>query len=369
MPYSAVDALEDAYRATKGLLWPFKWRRWLALAVVFFFASGAAGFDPGANVGVVDLPTPPAGPGLEPGPGTGFVFDPLVVVALVAGAVVLAAVFAIVGAVMEFVFVRAVVTREVRLREDARTNVGKGLSLFGFRLLIGLLALAAVLFLAALVLGTGLVGLVVVALLSPVLAAGFVSLYLLHRFTVDFIVPVMLVEDVGVVAGWRRFGAELRAETTEDAVYALVRLAFGVAASLVVGVGFVLVALVVGVPFAAVWAVLALLGAPASQPPPCWRSPPPPMSSSSAPWASSRSRRLSRRTSDTSRCSFSATSHPGSTCWRRSGSRSTWPTETGTDPVQGGTSDGGGTGGAGSPDAPGDGEDVEEWPPSGARRR
>lgn len=362
MPYSAVDALEDAYRATKGLLWPFEWRRWLALAVVVFFASGATGFDPGANVGVVDLPTLPAGPG--PGPGTGFVFDLPVVVALVAGAVVLAAVFAIVGAVMEFVFVRAVATREVRLREDARTNVGKGLSLFGFRLLIGLVALAGVLFLAALVLGTGLVGLVVVALLSPVLAAGFVSLYLLHRFTVDFVVPVMLVEDVGVVAGWRRFGAELRTETAEYAVYALVRLALGVAASLVVGVGFALVALVVGVPFAAVWAVLALLG--------------------------------STGVATTVLLAVAATTYvfvvgavgivavqtPVSTYLRYyplfvlgdvsprfdllGAVRQSFDVADGDGDGPGAgeaTSDGGGAGGAGSPDAPGDGEDVEEWPP------
>ena len=261
MPYSAADAVEDAYDATRDLLFPFELRRWLALAVVVFFVSGATGFEANANLGLVDLPTPP-GPAPGPGPAMpGYAADLPVVVAVAAVVVLLALALAFVGAVMEFVFVRSLATREVRVREYFGANTSKGLSLFLFRFLLGLVVLAGVVFLAVLVVGAGLAGFLLVALLSPVVLLGFAALYLLHRFTVDFVVPIMLVDDVGVVEGWRRLVPELRAETAEYAVYAVLRLALGFAASVVAGVGFGLVALAVGIPFAVVAAVLAFLEA------------------------------------------------------------------------------------------------------------
>jgi hypothetical protein len=243
---------------------PFELRRWLALGVVVFFVSGATGFDPSANVGMVDVPTPP---GPSPGPGgpgyvvdlpAGFALASVTFLVLAAGAVLLALVLALVDAVLEFVFVRAAASREVRAREYFDENTRKGLSVFLFRRFVGLVALAGVIFLAAFVFVAGLAGLVVVALLPPFVVLALLALYLLHRFTVDSVVPIMLVDDVGVVEG-RLFVPEIRDETGEYAVYVLVRIGLGFTASVVAGVGFALVGLVVGVPFAAVGGVLLLL--------------------------------------------------------------------------------------------------------------
>ncbi|MUV86353.1 hypothetical protein GJ631_07145 [Natronomonas sp. CBA1123] len=245
MAYSAVDDIEDAYRATKGLLLPFELRRWLRLAVVVFFVSGLSGVT--LNTGSVsNLPAPP-GPGVS-GPS---IFDSLPAVLAIAGVVLLVALaFTLVGSLMEFVFVRIVERRDVRIRGPFGENSRNGVSLFLFRLLVGVVLLATVLFLAALVWGLGVAGAVIAVLLSPVIVVGVIGLYLLHRFTVDFVVPVMLVDDVGVVGGWQTFAPELRENAAEYGVYALVRIGLGIAFGVVVGIGFVAVGVLVGIPFA-----------------------------------------------------------------------------------------------------------------------
>lgn len=257
MAYSAVDAVESAYGATKSLLLPFELRRWLVLGVVVFFASGATGFNINANSGAVDVPTPGPGPGPGPGmPQPGLVFDTPVIVAGIAIALLLLVVFTFIGAVMEFVFVRIATTRDVRIRGPFGANTSKGVSLFVFRLLLAFVVLATALFLFALVFGIGVAGLVVALLLSPVVLLGLLALYLVHRFTIDFVVPVMLAEDTGLVEGWRAFVPELRENPGEYATYALVRFALGVAAGIVSGIGTALVAIVVGIPFAVIGLVL-----------------------------------------------------------------------------------------------------------------
>lgn len=245
MTYSAVDDVAEAYRATRALLLPFDLRRWLVLAVVVFFVSGSTSLDPHTNVGFLDVPGQPL-----PGPEPALLDLGVPALVLLAGLfLVVGVVVAFVAAVMEFVFVRVAQRLDVAVRPYFRPNLSNGLSLLLLRLLIGLTVLASVLF-GVLLAGTGGVAfLLVVALLSPVIVLGVLLLYLVHRFTVDFVVPIMLVADVGIVDGWRRLLREFRSSPREYAVYTLVRMGLGLAAAIVAGVGFSMVAIVVGIPF------------------------------------------------------------------------------------------------------------------------
>lgn len=263
MAYSALDNLEPAYDAAKSLLLPFELRRWFVLAVVVYFVSGVTGFDINANAGVVDVPVTSPAPG--GGAGTGGGFGPagltadfgIVGLLVIAAAVLLVGLlFALVGAIMEFVFVRIAERRDVRIRGYFGENTANGGALFVFRLFLGLIAFAVVLFIVALVIGTGVAGILIVFLLSPFLFLGFVGIYLLNRFTVDFVVPIMLSANAGILDGWQLLAAEIRAQTGEYAAYALVRIGLGIAASAVVGVGLVLVGVVIGIPFAIVAALV-----------------------------------------------------------------------------------------------------------------
>lgn len=268
MSYAAVEAIEEAFGATRSLLLPFRLKRWLVLAVVVFFVSGTTGLDLNTNVGSVDLPVDPAPPpgvdrpvppGAEPivGPVADVGFE--VVLLLGAVALVVVILMALIAAIMEFVFVRIAQHRDVRIRGYFGPNTGKGLSLFVLRALIALVVLATVLFVLAAALVGGIAVLGILLLFSPFIAVGLVAIYVFHRFTVDFVVPVALVDDVGIFGAWRRFVPELRAALEEYAVYALVRFGLGIVAAVVTFIGIAAIGIVVAIPFLLVLAVLFAL--------------------------------------------------------------------------------------------------------------
>lgn len=266
MSWYAVGSLDDAVGATRSFLLPFDLGRWLRLAVVVFFLGGAGGGGGGvsnaANVGGGGtVPGGGFGPGFGPGgfgpgggpDGFGPGFDPgnplaalpveallsnlSLVFAVVGVLVLLGLLFSLVGAVMEFVFVDALRTDRVRVRGPFRRRFGKGLRLFGFRVALGALVLAPIVAAGALALlgagesapGVGLLALL--ALASGVVAVPVVPVLAL---TTAFVVPVMLVDDVGVLAGWRRFWPTLRAEWVQFLVFFVVRVLLGIGAGIAV---------------------------------------------------------------------------------------------------------------------------------------
>lgn len=270
MSWYAVAALDDAFEATKALLAPVDARQWLALAVVVFFlgnggasgssatAGGSAGTSADAPITAFGTDAPLAVAEVLP-----------VVLAAVAVAVVVGLLYALVGSVMEFVFVESLRRRRVRVRQYADQHLERALRLFGFRVALGLtVAVPAVgLALATVSFADGeprlSVGLLAVAV--PLVVLLGLAVALVDGFTTDFVVPVMILKNVGVLAGWRRFWPALTGQWRQFGVYVLVRLgllaAVGALAAVVGGVvGAVLVAPLVVVGAVAVPA----LGGPAA---------------------------------------------------------------------------------------------------------
>ena len=272
MTWHAVEGVEDALVATRRLLLPFSLRRWLVLAVAVFFVSGsstvpAVNIGPfgasgsvstgvsaqnafgvaGVTAGGVPM-TPPGG------------LELAVALAVVGTVLVLAAVVAYVSSVMEFVFVEITSRQEVRVRGFFGESLGRGLSLFAFRLIVGLVVAATVALLIVFTVFTGGVFLIILVLMSPAFILFAIALWLVMRFTVDFVVPVMLSEDIGIVDGWRVFSSELRAEWKQYGIYAIVRFLLGILSTFVVGVGVLTLVLLLGIPFGIVALVGFLVG-------------------------------------------------------------------------------------------------------------
>lgn len=138
MAWHAIESLDDALTATRELLLPFSIRRWLSLALVAFFVSGATALEPNASVpfgdggtGTPPEPIPPGpGPGLFGGQLTPSQLQLLVAVAALALAVGLA--LAYVSAVMEFVFVEIARDRDVRNRAGSVGTRATGSRCFCF---------------------------------------------------------------------------------------------------------------------------------------------------------------------------------------------------------------------------------------------
>ncbi|MFB6139075.1 MAG: hypothetical protein ABEJ26_01410 [Halosimplex sp.] len=256
MALAAVDALDDAYRATDAFLRPVDRGRWLRLALIGLFVGPPAANASGLQWSVPADETPaPGGPVDVPAE----VWVAVAAAVVVAVALVLALLF--VGSVMEYVLVESLREESVAIRAYWRRYVRRGASLFVFRLVVGLAVLAAVALLAALVfapvaVGIGAASVVFFAVvLIPVFLALALVVGVVSSFTTAFVVPVTVCEDCGVLAGWRRFWPTLTAEWREFLAYAVLAFLLGVVGSAAVAVVTALLAVVLAIPAAVLGAL------------------------------------------------------------------------------------------------------------------
>lgn len=281
MSWNAVDALSDARTATESLLLPFDARTWAKLALVVFFVGTGTNASVTTN-GSGSASSGTGGSGAPFGPEFDFgTFSPNEVLSALGGvsalqiavgiALLVALLFVLhsfLAAVFEFVFVVGVADRDVRIRGPLRSHLGDGARLFAFRLILGLAAFSVFAVpIAAVLLGAVSVGPELFLVAIPVLLGGVVVALLVALvlgLTRDFVVPAMLVDDCGVLAGWRRVLPTMRAEWEEFALYVVVRFGLGILVGAVMAVALALVALVVAVPFVLVGGVVFLAFSPLS---------------------------------------------------------------------------------------------------------
>ena len=245
----AIDDLDDAMAATRALLSPIRWRPWLTLAFVVFFVGGVGGAP--------SVPNVPSGGDADPGAVPTPEIGPELVVLLAAAVLALSAVavvFGLVGAIMEFVLVESLREAAVAVRRHWAAHWRRGLRLFGFRLGLGVFGLAAVLVLAAVVVLPGVAGeptLSIASLLAvlPVAVVLFLGLGLVGGFTTVFVVPIMIVEDCGVLAGWRRLWPTLRRQWRQFLAYAVAGLVLSIAGGILVGLGTLIATVALLIPF------------------------------------------------------------------------------------------------------------------------
>jgi hypothetical protein len=260
----AFDAIDDAFSATRSFLWPFEIGRWARLALVVFFLGGAGG---GFNPSGFNVPSStgggPGGPG-DPTIGAPSIGAPeLAIIAAVAG-VILAIVllFMLVGSIMEFVFVESLRREEVHVRQYWGERWGQGLRLLAFRVVLGVLtpgvfAGLLVAALAPLIFDSG--GLSIPLVVFAVLVGIVVALAsgIINGFTTVFVVPVMIAEEIGVLAAWRRFWGTLTGQWTQYGAYLVMGFILQIAAGLLAGIGTLLIAVGLAIPFG----IVALVGA------------------------------------------------------------------------------------------------------------
>lgn len=226
MSWYAIEAVRDSVVATKRLLSMATPGGWLKLAVLAWFVGVGPPLATDFNLGPIvadELRSVATAPGGS-------------LPWVVAGAValgLLGVAYGIGGAILEFVLVEVLRTRRIRLRSFGRRWWRVGLRLFVLR--VALLA-AAIATLAAVALSTGSIGESPVGTGTAVAIGAVVvaPIILVNRFTTVFVVPVVLVSDSTVIAGWRRFAPVLAADWRQYTAYAVVD-ALVVVAVLVLG--------------------------------------------------------------------------------------------------------------------------------------
>lgn len=256
MSLYAFDGVEDALAATRAFLLPFDLRRWLKLAFLMFFIGGAGGTNPMqfGNTGGGSVPNQPGGGtgGMPSFPSIGG--SELAVIGAVVGAILLVLLLlALVGAVFEFVFVESLRQEQVSIRAYWGEYRNRGVRLFGFRLITGLVFLAIVLGALGAVFypilsGTGNFSFGLFALvLLVIIGLAFLN-GLFQGFTTEFVVPVMLLENCGVIAGWKRLWPTLTGEWKEYAGYVVMRFVLQIAAGILVGIALLIAGIIVAIP-------------------------------------------------------------------------------------------------------------------------
>lgn len=253
MALHAIENLDDAFAATRAFLVPVDRSVWVRLAVVVLFVGSPGGnlnglqFPGGGNV-EGDLPAG-AFPAFDPGPRAW-----LLIAAAVGALLAAALAVVLVGSVMEFVLVESLRREEVRVRRYWGRRWRQGLRLFVFRVAVGAVALAGVLLLAGVALlslfGVGPVGLLALSvLLLPLLAVLAAVAGLVNGFTTVFVVPIMVLEDCGVLAGWRRLWPTLVDRWKQYLAYAVAGVVLSGIGGLLAGLVALLAALLLLVPF------------------------------------------------------------------------------------------------------------------------
>jgi len=254
MALHAFDDVDDAVDATKSLLLPFDLRRWFRFAVVALLAGGATVASPFGTGGNAVSPSEPATGGAVPD-GALLLIAAVVLVALLIGLIL-----GLLGSVMQFVLFDALRTKTLEVRAGTRRNLGKGARLFGFRIALALVVFLPVagLFAFAFLTQSTVAFLFLLALFFVFIPLAIV-LGLVNGFTTMFVVPIMLTEDRGVLAAWRRLWPAVRSNLKEFGAYAFMGFVLNLAVGFVAGIIAAIAGFVLLIPFGIVFGIPAFL--------------------------------------------------------------------------------------------------------------
>lgn len=291
---TVIDSLSDAWLRTRSLLLSgFDPGRWLKYGFVAMLGS-AAGYSGGA-LGH----SPPLGPS-----GSGFggdtdwgsfdsvgletfgrifgavqwIFENVAALLLLGLGllliwIVLAFVFLYIKSVFRFIFVECVAAdREPLIAEAWYRHAGRGLSLLGWYIVVGLLPMAVMVLALAPVVASVLlmasgealsVGLGVGTMLA-VIGAGLLSLLLLaviSALTEDLLVPAMYAGNCGVIAGWRLVRNAWRGQLGNIVLFYLLKFVLGIGAGIVAGIVGLFSLLLLVLPAVTLGGIAALVAA------------------------------------------------------------------------------------------------------------
>jgi hypothetical protein len=276
---SAVDVIGNAFAHTrKQLTEPFQVSQWLRLAVLGL-ATGEISSSGGCSNfrGLSQIPAHvrhrsdnflDAGSGLS-----GLGLDPaliasLIVVAII-GFLIVGLVFLYVSSISRFMLFESVLRQRCELGPSWDRWQGQGLRFFGWQLALSAisLALAAILFLPLLIPVLAVLRshrepdmallLAFLPMVSIFLAFGLLMM-LIHVLAKDFVIPLMAVDDIGVLEGWRRLFAMMKGDPWGYVGYIAMKVILAIGAAVLFGIltGILVVLAMIPVVIVAVIAVI-----------------------------------------------------------------------------------------------------------------
>ncbi len=164
----------------------------------------------------------------------------MLLIGLVLLIILLVIVMAYLRNVFSFVFIQALATGDVRVIKPFMDNLGRGLRLFIFTILISLFTLVvAVVFIVLMVLAIilaikiGLASIVSAILVALIICVVLVLLLLLIAFSIlvsifmgftyDFVAPMVLFKNMGVFESWKSLWKSIKKDWKQYGVYVITR--------------------------------------------------------------------------------------------------------------------------------------------------
>jgi hypothetical protein len=275
LPISAVDAINPAIEHTKRQLFqPFRFGQWWRISLVGLLA-GELSSGGGCNVpSIPHFPKAGGTQGMPPGfPEINFAMLAGLIAVLVVAAFVLGLLLMYISSVMRFILFDSVLTKECRIRDGWGRRQGPGWRYFLWKLLY-MLAMFGVLIVvvgipAGLAFAMGLLN-DPKQHLAPLILGGLavffvaflfmISMAVVYVLTKDFVVPQMALENIGAIEGWRRLWAMIKSEKGGYAGYVGMKIVLSIAASIILGMIGLILALIVLIPLAGLVIAAVLAG-------------------------------------------------------------------------------------------------------------
>lgn len=255
----AFKPITTAFEKTKKLLLePFNIWTWIKLIVIVFFVGTGANRLTSPFSNLSNMGQYRTGNYGDASSVVNNILSNSTLLLIILAAMILLIVFVIILAylrnVFSFVLIKALATGDVHVIKPAMDNLGRGFRLFIFSLVLGLITLivdvilvvlAIIALIAAIKIGVGsAAGIVAVILLACVivfllllLVVFSILMGIVIGFTYDFVAPMVLFKNMGVLEAWRSLWGTIRKEWQQFGVYVITRwlleLGIGIAAAII----------------------------------------------------------------------------------------------------------------------------------------
>jgi hypothetical protein len=248
---------------------PFSLRKWLSLGFISLIAYGMSGGGGGFNVpGNYGGNQHPNWPGHNPWPEI-MHFLPLIILAFIV-LVAIGLLVSWIGSVFHFIYVDNLVRNSGAIAEPFGRFRRQGTSYFLWRLVFGLIYMALILCIVAVVVfavlaashGGGKAGLMVLAIVMGVLVIIplVIVAAIIDLFVRDFVTTTMYVRGVGIMEAWSIAWPLIKENAGQVALYILILIALAIAIGMFGLVVALLGLVVVGIPVGILSAVAILAG-------------------------------------------------------------------------------------------------------------
>ena len=301
---SIGSLLSFSWAKTKELLFPFNFKRWIRILFIVWLSGQAAGLGGGNMPGRRPTAPPPQEEQTQPVQSTAQVgqtqvaegeepqtnttvtqepadiqegteteaetperppLNPAVIVALILVMIPIILFFSWLSARFNFILLDLLVNRDVKIRESFRAHKAIGNSYFLWSLAFGLIAIGTFVVVALTMALAATGAKVLLWLLIPLFVLLILALVIAGVALIDFVVPIMYRDGIKTMDACKKF-LSFKPSWGRIAIYILLKMGLGIAAAiiafvavLVIGLAFLIAALVIGIPAGLIAAALPFL--------------------------------------------------------------------------------------------------------------